>query len=154
MNESEQRAKVVEMALSYQGTPYHACGRVKGPHGGVDCLTFIVGTYEDTGMIPKQKLPSYSALWHLHNQEEKYVAAITQFCTEYNRKDDEWRDPKPGDLLLYKIGRCFSHGIIVISWPHSAIHSRYMRNVFLTDPVIDGDLCGRPIRYFTFWKIA
>ena len=144
------RELVRDCALAYERTPYHAAGRVKGV--GVDCLTFIVGVYEDAQLIPKQNLPHYNALWHLHKEEEKYIEAITRYCFEFNREQDVWRNPQTGDLILYKMGRCFSHAVVVLEWPTRVIHARFLRNVYCTDPRIDADLRGRPRRFFTFWK--
>lgn len=142
--EIAERAAVVRIAREYQGTPYHPHARVKGIRGGVDCLTFIVGVYEDAGLIQKQDLPHYEHLWHLHKYEERYVEAITKYTTEVEKAE-------AGDLVLFKMGKCFSHGVICLEWP-TGMHAYFGRNVFETDMEKDGALVGRPRRFYSFWQ--
>jgi cell wall-associated NlpC family hydrolase len=143
--EAVERANVCRIAREYQGTPYHANARRKGLHGGVDCLTFIVNVYEEAGLIAKQNLPHYSATWHLHSYEEKYKATISSYCRLIDF-------PQHGDLVLYKMGKCFSHGVIVLKWPTEVIHAYFGRNVFITNADNDGALVGRTKEFYSFWS--
>ena len=60
-------------------------------------------------------------------------------------------DLQPGDLILFKFGRAFSHGAIVIDLP-TIIHAvRKDREVVLGDLDRDVDLIGRPLMCFSFW---
>jgi cell wall-associated NlpC family hydrolase len=49
MPSDPRRSAVVEEARGWIGTPYRAAQRVKGPQGGVDCLTFVVEVFERCG---------------------------------------------------------------------------------------------------------
>lgn len=110
---AEQRERVTAIAHSYLGTKYHHCAKVKGH--GVDCLTLLIGVYEEAGLIPVIPVPKYSPQWHLHHSEELYLEGLLKYTREVTV-------PKTGDIALWKFGRCFSHGAIVLEWP-TIIHA-------------------------------
>ena len=109
MTEQEQRAKLVEIALTWVGTPYHHHARVKGH--GVDCATLLVCAAQEAGLIEEMVLPEYAPQWHLHRSAQMYLATILKICREVPPP------PLPGDVAIWQFGRCFSHGAIVIEWP-------------------------------------
>ncbi len=157
-SETEEREAVVQAAWGWLGTPYHPCGRVRGVNGGADCLTVVVGAYEEAGLIPPQEIEAYSQEWHLHRNEEKYLNGVLQ----YARQLPAGELPKPGDLVLWKFGRCFSHGAIVVKWPR-IIHAYMGRNCTLENAETSrwlttigegsGEQVGRvrPRKFFTLW---
>ena len=53
----------------------------------------------------------------MHRNEEWYKG----FADQNGHRVDK---PLPGDFALFKIGRIYSHGAIVIDWPH-IIHAEY-----------------------------
>ena len=60
-------------------------------------------------------------------------------------------EAKTGDLVIFKVGRVFSHGAIVVAWPQ-IIHSHLKsRMVTLGNAERDADLVGRPARCFSYW---
>ena len=117
MNEKEQeeRAKVVKEALSWQKTPYRHMARVKG--AGADCLTFMACVFENCGLIEKIEIPFYSKDWMNHRSAERYVEGLLQYTKEISTP------PLPGDIIVWKVGRCFSHGALVIDYPR-IIHAQ------------------------------
>jgi len=145
--ECEERARVVRLALEYEGTPYKPNQRVKGPRGGVDCFTLIVNVYEEAQLIPKQQLPYYSQMHHLVSKREVYIEGIERYSREISGP------PEPGDLAVYKFGLCYFHAAIVIQWP-TVIHAFFRRHVFQTNAETDGFLRGHPLRFFSFWEKA
>lgn len=102
------REAVVREAMSWQGTPYHPNARVKGQ--GVDCLTFVVGVYENVGLIPKVDIPHYPPDWHFHTADPRYMDAVLQYC-------DEVSVPERGGLVMFRFARQFAHSAIVLNWP-------------------------------------
>ena len=96
-------------ARSWLGTPYHPGGRVKG--AGVDCLTLLAEVYAEAGVLPRVHVPGYSPDWHLHRNAERYLEGVTRYADEITCL------PEPADIAVWKFGRCFSHGAIVVSWP-------------------------------------
>lgn len=124
MDHELERLRAVEAVKGWIGTPYHHNGRVKG--AGADCLTSLAGPFEDAGLTPHIEIPYYPHDWHLHHSEEKYLDGLSDWCVEVGSPPD--RSPLPGDIVLWKFGRCFSHGAIVIAWPriaHAYLYRKY-----------------------------
>ena len=109
MQEIEQRQRVVSVARSWLGTPYHSGGRKKGH--GADCLTIIAEIFTEAGLVPRIEIPYYPHDWHLHHSAERYLEGLLKYTREIQGP------PRPGDIALWKFGRGFSHGAIVIQWP-------------------------------------
>jgi len=137
------RDDVVAEAISWELTPYHHRARVKGV--GVDCAQFPAAVYEAVGLIPRVA-PEYSPQWMLHRDEEQFLGWVRRFAREIDRAD-----VGPGDFAIWKYGRCFSHGAIVIDLPE-IIHA-----VILGGGVVRGnadrdqELCSRPVKFFTLF---
>ncbi len=153
MTELEEREKVIEVAKTWLGTKYHHMGRVKG--AGADCLTLLACVFEESKLIPKIEVPYYPQDWHLHRSEERYLTGLLQYTKEVDM-------PKPADIVLWKFGRCYSHGAVVVEWP-VVIHS-YSRvgcvyenaevALFLktVSEKVSDEGKPRPHKFFTFWK--
>jgi cell wall-associated NlpC family hydrolase len=109
--QSADRARVVAEAESWLGTPYRAAQRVKGRDGGVDCLTFVVEVFERAGVIPHYEVPFYPPDWHLHRDVERLLDGVLEHAREIDGP------PEPGDVVLFRFGRCFAHGGVVTRWP-------------------------------------
>jgi cell wall-associated NlpC family hydrolase len=134
------RVAVLAEAASWIGTPYQPAQRVKGAGGGVDCLTFVAEVYERAGVVRRVEIPFYPADWHLHRDVERYVDGVLEYAREVET-------PQPGDVVLFRFGRCFAHGGIVIHWPR-LIHAWNGAGVVPADA--DQPLLGkRPRRFFS-----
>lgn len=118
------RAAVVAAAESWIGTPYVHAGRVKGC--GVDCATLLAEVFTEAGAMDTVKLDYYPSDWHLHRNHERYLEELGRYAQEIEGP------PLPGDVVVWKIGRTFSHGGIVTAWPNF-IHS------YLKIGVVRGD---------------
>jgi cell wall-associated NlpC family hydrolase len=114
---------VIAEAITWIGTPYHTGARVKG--AGADCLTFIACVFEAAGVVPPIAIPHYPADWHLHRDEERYLNGVLDHCVETV-------EPPIGGIALWQIGRCYSHGAIIIEWPR-IIHAYIGRPCCLDD---------------------
>ena len=130
MTEQEERDMVVAEVRSWIGTPYHHMACVKG--AGVDCGQIIKATYEATGMIETFVLQKYTHDWHMHRDEEAYLGSLTKYLdlltpdekTLDERAEDPDFHPLPGDVIMFKIGRTYSHGCMVTEWP-LVVHANY-----------------------------
>ena len=157
-------AEVCAIARSWLGTPYHHMGRVKG--AGVDCAMFPLEVYREAGLIDDIEVPYYPLDWMLHRSEEIFLGIVQQYATE--RPVVVGRDletaaaetaplatargsAKPGDFVLYRFGRCFAHGAIVLEWP-IVIHAVNGNGVILSDGEREGILVGRAKRFFSLWE--
>jgi len=118
MSEQDQRMAVVAIAKTWLGTPYRSGAARRGVGGGVDCANLPAEIYPEAGVIPKFEVEHYPPDWHLHRGTERYMAKVMHFSKEL----PEGELPQPGDLVVWKFGRCFSHGAIVIEWPR-CIHA-------------------------------
>jgi cell wall-associated NlpC family hydrolase len=141
---SEQRMAVVAEARAWLGTPYHHAARVKG--AGVDCAMLPAAVYRAAGLIPEFAVVHYPPDWHLHRDAERYLDIVARHATEIAAPTG------PGDFVLYRWGRCFAHGAIVIAWPH-IVHAVIHVGVVL-DRCDAGKLADRPRRFFTLWPAA
>ncbi len=111
----DQRALVVAEARSWLGTPYHHAADVKG--AGVDCAMLLVRVFCDLGLVPPFDPRPYTRDWFLHRSEERYLGALLARAREV-------RAPGLGDIVLFRMGRCFGHGGIVSRLePLSLIHA-------------------------------
>jgi cell wall-associated NlpC family hydrolase len=104
------RAAIIEEAKTWLGTPWHHEARVKG--AGVDCGMFILGVCENLGLTPHVVPPHYGPDFMLHRSDEWYVEIILKFA------DEIFSEPYlPADAVVFKHGRIYSHGGIIVNWP-------------------------------------
>ncbi len=137
------REAVVAEALTWLRTPYHHQGALKGI--GVDCAHFPLAVYGACGLVAPFDPGDYPPDWHLHRSEERYLAHVQRLAHEIDPADI-----KPGDFALFRVGRCFAHGAIVIAWPR-IVHAVVNRWVTL-DEATSGMTAGRPVKAFTLWS--
>lgn len=135
-----QRLAVIEEARTWLGTPYHHQGRIKGV--GTDCAMILCEVYEKVGVIPFVDPTPYPPDWHLHRDSERYMGWLHEYCRETD-------NPQVGDVALWKFGRCFSHGGIIMDADH-VIHS-YLGVGVVIEAFSSSIFTNRPVKYFTLW---
>lgn len=139
-----QRQQVVAEAETWLRTPYHHMGRIKG--GGTDCLMLLAEVYAAVGVIPHVDVAFYPPDWNLHRDAERYLQGLMRYAREIGGP------PRSGDVAVFKFGRCFAHGAIVLSWPR-LIHAWCDAGVVFADanqpPLID-----REVRFFDPFPIT
>lgn len=104
------RGAVVHEAFEWLNTPYGNCGNVKGEGGFVDCAMLLVEIFrQQRGPVPVDYDPRpYNSQWHLHQDEERYLAGLGQWATRIEA-------PQAGDIIMYRFGKHASHGALVVS---------------------------------------
>lgn len=132
------RAALVAEAQSWLGTPFHHQGRVKG--GGVDCAMLLAEVYHRCGLVPSIDPGYYPPDWHLHRDAERYLEKLLPYARELAGP------PLPGDVAVFRFGRTFSHGAIVIEWPR-LIHAYWQRGVVWGDAKLN-PLVDHKVRFF------
>ncbi|SEG56500.1 hypothetical protein SAMN05421819_3575 [Bryocella elongata] len=139
------RAAVLAAALAWEKTPYHPNAAVCGC--GADCALFPLAVYQQALAVRWPRPPRYVSQWHLHRSQELYL--------EYVRAIPGVREidsPEPGDFALFRLGRVYSHGAIVLAWPQ-VVHAENPAGVVRCDVSIDSKLSRssivRPL-FFTF----
>ena len=142
MTPAEGRAAVVAEAMTWLGTPWHHRARVK--HVGVDCAQFVLGVYANVGLIGDFDTGEYPRDWHIHRGDERFLGFVLPFVREIAEAEAQ-----AGDLVLCKIGRVFSHGVVVTRWPqgiHAAVNEGA---VVLCNLARETGLTSGPRRCFT-----
>jgi cell wall-associated NlpC family hydrolase len=142
----DKRAEIVAEALTWAGTPYHHHARIKGL--GVDCAQILAAVYGTCGLCPADlDLGNYAREWHLHRGDELYLDRLLKLGGR--RVDGE---PRPGDIGVWRFGRTFAHGGIVIEGGGEPLilHAYINRGVILSraseDPLQD--------REHQFWSVT
>jgi cell wall-associated NlpC family hydrolase len=139
---------VLEEAQGWIGTPFHHEARVKG--AGVDCAMLLCEVYERAGLIGRVEIPHYPPDWHLHRDAERFLERLVAHAREIAGPPNG-PDPLPGDVALFRYGRCFSHGAIVVAWPR-VVHANFLaRAVTWGDATLE-PLAGRAVRFFSVFQ--
>lgn len=110
------RAEIVRIAREWAGTPFLPQECRKGR--GCDCASFLVGVLVEAGAMRPPSLGDYDYLAPIMVGGLRYVE-------EMNRVADEIHESlaQPGDLVLYHLGRSWSHAAIIIDWPRRVMHA-------------------------------
>ncbi|MGH6811314.1 MAG: hypothetical protein ACREDM_02905 [Methylocella sp.] len=144
--ESAQRTAIVSEARSWVRTPYHNQADIKG--AGVDCGMLLVRVFVDTGLVPPFDPRPYADDWYLHRSEERYLGFIFDRTKEVD-------SPLPGDVMVFRYGRCYSHGgIVTISDPLTIVHAFQPADIVLEDNVASNVALSAPSRkpkFFSLW---
>ncbi|NTV01939.1 MAG: hypothetical protein HGB04_04025 [Chlorobiaceae bacterium] len=130
--------KVIREAKDWLRTPYHHEGNIKG--AGVDCAMLLIEVYTAAGATERFDPRPYPRQWMLHNTEERYLEWVLRYA-------DEVDTPKPGDMLLAKFGRTFSHSAIVIEGT-SVIHAYAHERCVCWGDFTMLPFVGRELRFF------
>ena len=144
--EDEMRRAVVAEALKWVGTPYYNLGDTLG--AGVDCCMLLIRAWVDSGLIEPFDPRPYPVQWYMHSDEERYLEWL-QLCAV------EVDEPKMGDIVVWKFGRCFSHSAILVD-PHQVVHALAEHRRCLVTSIDESFLRWvdrsetktRPVRYF------
>ena len=115
MPSNEEAARVVAAAREWIGTPYHHAADLKGV--GVDCAMILVRVFCDLGLVEPFDPRPYVRDWMLHRGEERYLGFVIERAREVQAA-------APGDVMLFRVGRCFAHGgIVVKAEPLRIVHA-------------------------------
>ena len=149
-----QRLSVVAQSRKWLRTPYHHNAAAMGE--GVDCARLILESFVDAGIgVERFDVGQYTHDWHLHRGEEKYLEVVETYLS---RVDDvelplsERGDFScaPADVLVWRVGRTFSHGAIVTEWP-KVIHAYFPSRMVEEVSVVNTPMAFRPMRVYTYW---
>ena len=130
--------KIVEVALSWQGTPYHHQASVK--HIGTDCLGLLRGVWCEVYGCEPELAPAYSRDWAERlGQETLYNAALRHM------QPVGFDQRQTGDLLLFRWrpDSPAKHCALQVSSTHM-IHAYEPRGV------VQAGICGWWLRHLAF----
>ena len=140
--EIDQRAAVVKEACAWLRTPYRHQADIKG--AGCDCGMLLVRVFVDTGMVPAFDPRPYSNDWYLHRSEEKYLGFVFDRIAEVEQ-------PLFGDVVVFRHGRTFSHGGVVVAWP-MIVHASAPSGCVLLEDIQKSPFAGKSRKFFSYWK--
>jgi cell wall-associated NlpC family hydrolase len=159
MTVDQQRALVRDIARSWKGTPYRHRAAVRG--SGVDCARILIEVYAEAGLIERFDPGKYTRDWHLHRNEERYLATIESYAGKPIKEDTsihlwetEGYKPLTGDILVWRVGRTFSHSAIVTEWPfvvHASAPSMIVEEIQV-DMGVRNATHNRPVRVYSLWR--
>ena len=129
-----QMMRIIE---SWAGTPFHHGQGQRG--AGVDCAHFLQAVYHEMGWIPEFQLPYYPHDWMLHRDSERFLETIAGYCVEIP-------SPKPGDAIVWRDGRTYSHGAICLD--NDCIAHAHVDRVVGIDSL--SEFAGKPMK---FWRV-
>jgi NlpC/P60 family putative phage cell wall peptidase len=113
--DSAERMAVVAAARSWIGTPYHHAADIKG--AGCDCAMLLVRVFCDLGLLEPFDPRPYTRDWMMHRDDERYLGFLLARAREVSV-------PAQGDVIVFRYGRCFSHGGIVTgTTPLTIVHA-------------------------------
>lgn len=136
------RVHICVEALSWKGTPYVHMADKKGE--GVDCAMLLVRTFVDTSTVPTFDPRPYDRHWYMHREEERYLSGIQKYAHRVEV-------PEPGDLALFRVGKCVSHGAICLG-DGKAIHAYAETRVVEVRTLEEiGHLRG--FHFHSFWSV-
>jgi NlpC/P60 family putative phage cell wall peptidase len=144
--DAPERAAVVASARSWIGTPYHHAADIKG--AGCDCAMLLVRVFCDLGLVPSFDPRPYTRDWMLHRDEERYLGFLLA-------RSREVAAPGPGDIIVFRVGRCFSHGGIIANLnPLTMVHAFAPARAVIEDEVErNAELAARLnfAKFTSFW---
>lgn len=147
--EADQRRAIVREARSWVGTPYHNQGDIKG--AGVDCGMLLVRVFVDCGLVPPFDPRPYSDDWYLHRSEERYLGFIFD-------RTKEVAAASPGDVMVFRYGRCYAHGGIVTGFnPLTIVHAFQPARAVVEEDVARNVALRQPSRrpkFFSLWAMG
>jgi cell wall-associated NlpC family hydrolase len=135
------RERIAAEALSWLKTPYHECADLKGV--GVDCAMLLVRVFDAAGLGPRGFDPRpYNPRFHLHHSDELYLKWLRSAGAV------PVDSPRQGDVALFKFGRCFSHGSIIVDDALGVVHA-YVKIGVTFNRQGEAPLSGRPVQYWS-----
>ena len=128
------QTRLREAALSWVGTPFHEHGAVKGPAGGVSCVSLVYALSLEIGIIKDGEIdiPKTPINWHKHND----VSLLGKFfrrseIKNHIRRKDIEDGLLIGDLIPIEVGFSDHHLAMLIS-EDEIIHCHRIKGVLTT----------------------
>jgi cell wall-associated NlpC family hydrolase len=138
--------RVLQEARTWLGTPWHHEADVKA--AGVDCAMLLLRVFAAVGAIPAFDPRPYPIDHMMHSGDERFLGWLNQHAAEVTEGD-----PQAADVIVYRVGRCYSHGAIVAKWPHIIHAFRDERAVVLSRFDV-GRLANKPYKVMRIKALA
>lgn len=142
--ELEQRAATVAEARTWLHTPWRHMANIKGH--AVDCAMLLVEVFVRAGVFERFDPRPYPRAWFLHHTRERFLEWVERMGGVEVPVDSA----RPGDILVYKMGLCYSHGAILVA-PRLVLHAYYKNTQVIYTETFDPDLANHQPRAFDMW---
>lgn len=145
---------LLRSAHSWVATPYHHRARVKG--AGVDCGQLIIAIHVEAGLVTDFDTGFYTSDWHLHRYEDKYLEFVEAHLARFDDSDasvdrrifDNASFELPaGAVVVFRVGRTYSHGALVTRWPF-IIHAYLPSGIVEEVSILHTPMARRPMRVY------
>ena len=147
MSHHPDRTRVVAAARAWIGTPYHSCADIPGV--GVDCGMLLVRIFCDLGLCAPFDPRPYASDWHMHRGEERYLGFVFDRCHERTLA-------RPGDVVVFRYGRCWAHGgVVTLADPLAIVHAYSPAGCVLEEDLAQNSVLrdpARAMRIFSLWN--
>ncbi len=141
-----ERSQIVAEARRWVKTPYHPQGDILNV--GVDCGMLLVRVFVDTGLCDPFDPRPYPDDWMLHRSEERFLGFILDRTKEVSA-------PQPGDVMVFRFGRCHSHGGVVTgTQPLRVVHAYKPARMVIEEEVHTNPMLSdrrRLPKFFSWW---
>ncbi|MCE5185070.1 MAG: NlpC/P60 family protein [Planctomycetaceae bacterium] len=111
------KKSIAENAVTWKGVVYQHRGYTRG---GCDCTGLLIGILQELGFVRDYQLRKYPMDWNLHAGAGNYIVdELSKFAAPVTL-------PQPGDIALFRFGRCIAHVGIVLgkgTFIHSHINA-------------------------------
>ena len=111
----------------------------------------LVRVFVDCGLVAPFDPRPYPIDWHLHRSEERYLGFIFERAARSRRRE-------PGDVVVFRYGRCYTHGgIVTAREPLTIVHAFWpARRVLEEEVAHNSRIVGRRARaaFFSYWATA
>lgn len=152
--------QLIAVARSWAGTPYHHRARVKGV--GVDCGQLVIATHVEAGLISDFDTGFYTTDWHLHRFEDRYIEFVERYLGRVDNSElsidarlveDPAYEAPSASVVVFRVGRTFSHGGIITRWP-LMVHAYQPAGVVEEVSLVNTPMARRPMRVYMFGGLA
>lgn len=140
--DQQSRQRVIDVARTWLGTPFHDCAQLKGV--GVDCANLLAAVYAEACIVQPVEIEAYSPQFMLHRDDPLFESYVRRFAHEIPEAEAQM-----GDIVLYKIGRSFAHGAIIVEWPAHVIHAFKSFRAVVETGGHEADLMKRDVKFFS-----
>ncbi len=129
---AQDRARIVQEALSWLGTPYRPNACLKGV--GVDCMQLVMAVYEASGLLDIANELTLCEMSYVinacqHGPDTRYIDGVEKYCRQI-----PVAQVGCGDIGMVWVGHGFAHSVLVIdTLPFRVIHATMDRGVMITD---------------------
>ncbi len=132
--------EIIKECQSWKGTKWGHNVALKGYK--TDCIQFIVAVYINLGLLPKNfKTIKYNRDWALHNAASVLIKTIRIYCNEIT-----FDKIKTGDILIFKYGKCASHGGIYIG-------NNMFYQSLIRQGVVESNLKDYRSKFVSAWRL-